>query len=45
MNVSDIWCEKYRPSTLEEIVLDPSTRNYFNTVREDKNIPNVIIKE
>ncbi len=42
MNVSDIWCEKYRPSTLKEIVLNPNTRNYFNKVREDKNIPNVM---
>ena len=42
MNISDIWCEKYRPSTLEEIVLNPNTRNYFNKVREDKNIPNVM---
>jgi len=42
MNVSDIWCEKYRPSTLDEIVLNPNTRNYFNKVREEENIPNVM---
>ena len=42
MTISDIWCEKYRPSTLDEIVLDKSTRNYFNKVQEDNNIPNVL---
>ena len=42
MEVSDIWCEKYRPSTLDQIVLNSNTRNYFNKVREDKNIPNVM---
>jgi DNA polymerase III delta prime subunit len=42
MTISDIWCEKYRPSTLDEIVLNSSTRNYFNKIREEKNIPNVM---
>jgi len=42
MTISDIWCEKYRPSTLDEIVLDKSTKNYFNKVQEDNNIPNVL---
>ena len=42
MTISDIWCEKYRPSTLDEMVLDQSTKNYFNKVQEEKNIPNVL---
>ena len=42
MQLSDIWCEKYRPSTLDEIVLDTATRSYFSKVREDGNIPNVL---
>jgi len=42
MTISDIWCEKYRPSTLDEIVLDKNTRSYFNTVQSEKNIPNVL---
>jgi len=42
MQISDIWCEKYRPSTLDEIVLDTPTRNYFLKVRDEKNIPNVL---
>ena len=42
MTISDIWCEKYRPSTLSEIVLNKNTRNYFNKVQEEKNIPNVL---
>lgn len=42
MTISDIWCEKYRPSTLDEIVLDTSTRNYFTKVREEGGIPNVL---
>ena len=42
MTISDIWCEKYRPSTLDEIVLDKNTRTYFNKVQSEKNIPNVL---
>jgi replication factor C small subunit len=42
MEVSDIWCEKYRPSTLDQIVLNSNTRTYFDKIREDQNIPNVL---
>jgi len=42
MTISDIWCEKYRPSTLDEIVLDKSTKNYFIKVQSEQNIPNVL---
>ena len=42
MTISDIWCEKYRPSTLNEIVLDKNTKTYFNKVQEENNIPNVL---
>ena len=42
MTISDIWCEKYRPSTLNEIVLDKSTKTYFNKVQVEQNIPNVL---
>ena len=42
MTISDIWCEKYRPSTLDEIVLDKSTKNYFTKVQSEQNIPNVL---
>lgn len=42
MEISDIWCEKYRPSTLDDIVLNKTARTYFNTVQQEKNIPNVL---
>jgi len=42
MTISDIWCEKYRPSTLDEIVLDRSTKTYFTKVQSEKTIPNVL---
>jgi DNA polymerase III delta prime subunit len=42
MTISDIWCEKYRPSTLNEIILDRSTKTYFNKVQVEQNIPNVL---
>ena len=42
MTISDIWCEKYRPSTLNEIILDKSTKTYFNKVQVEQNIPNVL---
>ena len=42
MTISYIWCEKYRPSTLNEIILDRSTKTYFNKVQVEQNIPNVL---
>ena len=42
MTISDIWCEKYRPNTLNEIILDKSTKTYFNKVQVEQNIPNVL---
>ena len=42
MKISDIWCEKYRPCTLDEIVLDKNTKTYFNKVQVEQNIPNVL---
>ena len=42
MEISDIWVEKYRPSSLDEIILNTNTRNYFNTIKEQNNIPNVL---
>ena len=42
MTITDIWCEKYRPSTLNEIVLNKNTKTYFNKVQAEQNIPNVL---
>lgn len=42
MKITDIWCEKYRPKTLNDIVLGDSTAKYFTNVKESKNIPNVL---
>ena len=42
MKITDIWCEKYRPTTLDEIVLKKDTLQYFKNVQESGNVPNIL---
>jgi replication factor C subunit 2/4 len=37
------WVEKYRPMTLDDLILDEHTMNKINKIVEDKNMPNIII--
>ncbi len=37
-----LWVEKYRPSTLDELVLSTSNRDILNTCTEDSCIPNFL---
>jgi len=43
MNFTDIWVEKYRPSTLDDIVLSKDARDYFNNVKQSGNLPNLLL--
>lgn len=38
-----IWCEKYRPKTLEDLVLSEETRDAFDKFIEDKEIPHLLL--
>lgn len=38
-----LWVEKYRPSNLEEIVLEDSTQRYFENVKETGELGNLIL--
>ncbi len=37
------WIEKYRPRTIDDLVLDDSTINKINKFIQDKDMPNIII--
>lgn len=37
------WIEKYRPTNVEELVLEPGTLNKIKKIIDDKNMPNIII--
>ena len=41
--INNIWTEKYRPKTLNDIVLSSETRDILNKFKEDKSIPNLLL--
>lgn len=43
MKINDIWCEKYRPQTLDDIVLSDSARTQFNNIVNNKTIPHLLL--
>jgi replication factor C small subunit len=40
---NDIWVEKYRPSTLDELILEPMTREILDKLLEEKTIPHLLL--
>ena len=42
MELSDIWCEKYSPSSLQDVVLDKNNLTYFKNIKDEKSIPNIL---
>jgi len=40
--LNDIWVEKFRPGTMDEIVLDSATLEYFREKIKDGKIPHVL---
>ena len=43
MDITDIWVERYRPTTLDDIVLSDDKRAYFDRVKETSNLPNLLL--
>jgi len=37
------WIEKYRPTNVDELVLDENTHNKIKRIIDEKNMPNIII--
>jgi len=42
MNLSTLWCEKYRPKTLDNIVLSEENRNLLTHYKQNKDIPHLL---
>ena len=40
--ISSLWCEKYRPATLQDIVLTKEDRALFESFAEKKEIPHLL---
>lgn len=38
-----LWCEKYRPKTIEDTILPPSLKKTFEEFVKQKNIPNFLL--
>lgn len=41
MNYQDLWTEKYRPKSLDDLILDDSTREYVEEIKD--SIPHLIM--
>ena len=46
MTYSDLFVEKYRPQTLDEMVIDPAVKRYFEDIfaQENPMIPNLLFR-
>ena len=44
MKLNDIWCEKYRPQTINEVVLCDNARDQLNYIAETKTIPHLLLQ-
>lgn len=42
MDVNNLWTEKYRPATLEDIVLSPEDRKFFEALKNKQEIPHLL---
>ena len=43
MNEEFLWCEKYRPKTIEDTILPVELKTVFQQFVDQKNIPNLIL--
>jgi len=43
MKIEHIWAEKYRPKTLDEVLLPKSLKAFFETLKEKKEIPHLLL--
>ena len=42
-NILQPWVEKYRPSTIDDLVVDDNISEKLNKIIQDKNMPNIIL--
>lgn len=42
MDINNLWIEKYRPATLEDIVLSSEDRKFFEALRTKQEIPHLL---
>lgn len=42
-HVYNVWVEKYRPQSLDDIVLEPTTRHILTNVLETRHFPNLLL--
>ena len=42
MDFNQLWCEKYRPKTLDELCLSDETREILETFKKNKDIPHLL---
>jgi replication factor C small subunit len=42
-NNSSLWVDKYNPTSIDDLVLDQSQKDYFKNMIESKNISNMIL--
>jgi len=43
MNFNNLWVEKYRPKTIDEIVVTEDTKKLILSFKEKKEIPNILL--
>lgn len=41
--LKSLWIEKYRPKTIDDLIIDQGTKNKINKIIENKSMPNIII--
>lgn len=44
MKLNDIWCEKYRPKTLDDIVLSDAARAQLEAIKASKTIAHILLQ-
>jgi len=43
MNTNWVWMEKYRPQNINELVLEPTTKELLTKFIEDENVPHLLL--
>jgi len=43
IGTSSLWCEKYRPKQLSDLILPQNYRELFETIIKDKELPNLLL--
>lgn len=42
LNINSLWCEKYRPKTLESLIISEETRTILESYKKNKDIPHLL---